>query len=259
MSNLYDFDPALDRVPLDRLQEVDRFAVGQYGVMAKDVLSAYDRYDYPSIFQTVNQFVTVDLSAFYADVAKDRLYTFAASSPERRSAQTAMYIMADGLSRLLAPILPVTSDELWRHLPAPSEPSVHLSRFPEQVDDLIDTSLANRWERLLAVRDEVNRALEVARQNKVIGTSLGAFVTLSAGGELGQLLREHEAELPMLCIVSQIALEPGDIDQLRVTVSRADGDKCQRCWRVVPDVSQAAGGVCSRCSAALDGAAQAAR
>ena len=259
VSNLYDFDPAADRVALDRLQEVDRFAVSRYGVMAKDVLSAYDRYDYPSIFQTVNQFVTVDLSAFYADVSKDGLYTFAASSPERRSAQTAMFIMADGLARLLAPILPVTSDELWRHLPAPRDASVHLARFPENVDDLIDSSLASRWERLLAVRDEVNRALEVARQNKVIGTSLGAFVILAAGGELGKLLGDYEAQLPMLCIVSQVALDPTGDDQLRVTVSKAEGDKCQRCWRVVPDVSQAAGGLCSRCIGALDGAAQAAR
>src|SRR6185503_11939156 len=110
VSNLYDFDPSADRLPLARLQEVDRFAVARYGTMAASVLAAYERYDYPAIFQTVNQFVTVDLSAFYADVSKDRLYTFAAASDERRSAQTAMSIMADGLARLLAPILPVTSD-----------------------------------------------------------------------------------------------------------------------------------------------------
>ena len=133
VANLYDFDPAIDRVPLDRLEEVDRFVLAPVRRDGASMCSsAYERYDYPTIFQTVNQFVTVDLSAFYADVSKDRLYTFAASSPERRSAQTAMYIMADGLARLLAPILPVTSDELWRHLPASREPSVHWSRFPER-------------------------------------------------------------------------------------------------------------------------------
>ena len=100
VSNLYDFDPSADRLPLARLQEVDRFAVARYGTMAASVLAAYERYDYPAIFQTVNQFVTVDLSAFYADVSKDRLYTFAASSDERRSAQTAMYIMSTTVSRM---------------------------------------------------------------------------------------------------------------------------------------------------------------
>ncbi|HMF59138.1 MAG TPA: isoleucine--tRNA ligase, partial [Vicinamibacterales bacterium] len=117
LSNLYDFDPATDQVPLDRMQEVDRFALARYGTAAATVLKAYETYDFPTIFQAVNQFTTVDLSAFYADVSKDRLYTFAPRSDERRSAQTALYIIADGLTRLLAPILPVTADELWRHLP----------------------------------------------------------------------------------------------------------------------------------------------
>ena len=118
-SNLYDFDPATDRVPLERMQEVDRFILSRYGAdRGVGRCAATSDYDYPAIFQTLNQFLTVDLSAFYADVSKDGLYTFAAASPERRSAQTAMFVMADGLARLLAPILPVTADELWRHLPA---------------------------------------------------------------------------------------------------------------------------------------------
>jgi len=253
VSNLYDFDPSADRLPLERLQEVDRFAVARYGTMAASVLAAYDRYDYPAIFQTVNQFVTVDLSAFYADVSKDRLYTFAAASDERRSAQTAMSIMADGLARLLAPILPVTSDELWRQLPGTREASVHLSAFPDEVESLLDDALVRRWERLLAVRDEVNRALEIARQGKVIGTSLGALVTVSAGGEIGKLLRQNEDDLPMFFIVSQVAVDPAAGEDVTVTVSRAEGEKCQRCWRVVPDVSHVDGsdGLCSRCIAAL--------
>ncbi len=116
VSNLYDFDPASDALALDRLHDVDRFALARYGVAAVAVKKAYERYDFPTIFQAINQFATVDLSAFYADVSKDRLYTFGAASAERRSAQTAMYIIADGLTRLLAPILPVTADELWKHL-----------------------------------------------------------------------------------------------------------------------------------------------
>ena len=253
VSNLYDFDPAVHRMALARMQEVDRFAVSRYAEMAASVLSAYDRYDYPAIFQTVNQYMTVDLSAFYADVSKDRLYTFAASSDERRSAQTAMYIMADGLARLLAPILPITADELWRHLPGSRDASVHLADFPRDVDGLRDEALTRKWERLLAVRDEVNRSLEVARQAKEIGTSLGAHVTLRAGGSTGALLTDYEADLPMLFIVSQVTLEPAGSDELSVAVSRAEGDKCQRCWRIVPDVSRDPDteGLCSRCIDAL--------
>jgi isoleucyl-tRNA synthetase len=253
VSNLYDFDPSTDRVPLADLQEVDRFALSRYGATATAVLRAYDRYDYPSIFQTLNQFLTVDLSAFYADVLKDRLYTFAASSPERRSAQTAMFIMADGLARLLAPILPVTADELWRQLGGREE-SVHLAEFPTDTESLVDAALVERWERLIGVRDEVNRALENARQAKVIGTSLAAHVTVSAGGGIGDLLRRYEADLPMLFIVSQVSLQGSAADGVAVAVTRADGTKCERCWRVVPDVSREpdSKGLCSRCIDALE-------
>src|SRR5262245_55737596 len=266
-SNLYDFDPTTDRVPTDRLQEVDRYILSQYGAMAAAVLKGYDDYDYPAIFQRVNQFLTVELSAFYADVSKDCLYTFGAASPERRSAQTAMYVMADGLARLLAPILPVTSDELWRHLPrfaeAPGgtpasagandtggrEESVHIAQFPRDVALLIDAALDDQWARLREIRDEVNRALETARQAKVIGTSLAAHVALTAGGETAALLRRHEADLPMLFIVSQVSLDASAADGLRVSVTRAEGHKCERCWRVLPDLSQdpKVDGLCARC------------
>jgi isoleucyl-tRNA synthetase len=254
VSNLYDFDPAVHSLPADRLQEVDRFALARYAEMASSVIKAYDEYDYPSIFQTVNGFMTVDVSAFYADVSKDRLYTFAAASSERRSSQTAMYVMADGLARLLAPILPITADELWRHLPGAREHSVHLAVFPEGVEALRNPALLTEWDRLLAIRDEVNRALEAARQSKVIGTSLGAAVTLGAAGETAALLRQHEADLPMLFIVSQVKLEERAGEIVDVMVARADGQKCDRCWRIVPDVSTEPGteGLCSRCIGALE-------
>jgi isoleucyl-tRNA synthetase len=254
VSNLYDFDPAVHSLPADRLQEVDRFALARYAEMASSVIEGYDEYDYPSIFQTVNGFMTVDVSAFYADVSKDRLYTFAAASSERRSSQTAMYVMADGLARLLAPILPITADELWRHLPGAREDSVHLAVFPEGVEALRDPGLLAEWDRLLAIRDEVNRALETARQSKVIGTSLGAAVTLGDAGETAALLRQHEADLPMLFIVSQVKLEERAGEIVDVMVARADGQKCDRCWRIVPDVSTEPGteGLCSRCIGALE-------
>ena len=262
VSNLYDFDPAVDRVAAGDLQEVDRYIVSRYGATADAVVRAYERYDYPAIFQTVNQFLTVDLSAFYADVSKDRLYTFASSSFERRSAQTAMFVMADGLARLLAPILPVTADELWTYLPGAAaagvtgggrETSVHLAQFPAGLAGLVNPDVDARWDRLRQVRDEVNRALETARQEKVIGTSLQAHVRLSAGGDAAALLARHAADLPMLLIVSQVTLEPSQPDGVSVSVTRAEGHKCERCWRTVPDVAGAGqfAGLCTRCVEAL--------
>jgi isoleucyl-tRNA synthetase len=273
VSNLYDFDPATDLVPPESMQDVDRYALSRYGSTAAAVLRAYDGFDYPTIFQMLNQFLTVDLSAFYADVSKDRLYTFAAGSPERRSAQTAMFVMADGLARLLAPILPVTADELWRFLPTRAEAtvgkpaaadvpagkvareeSVHMALFPKDVERLADGALDEQWERLRVIRDEVNKALEEARQAKTIGTSLAAHVHLTAGGDIAALLRRHEADLPMLLIASQVSLETSGADGLTVRVVRAEGEKCDRCWRIVPERSTDPrfAGVCLRCVDALE-------
>jgi isoleucyl-tRNA synthetase len=256
-SNLYDFDPATDRVPLDRMHEVDRFALSRYASAAKVVRAAYEAYEFPAIFQATNQYTTVDLSAFYADVSKDRLYTFAAASPERRSAQSAMFTIADGLTRLLAPILPMTTDELWRHLPRPElrDPSVHLTEFPGELDAMVDPALEERWDRLMKIRDDVNRTLEGARQDKTIGNSLGARVALTARGETAALLKKYEADLPMLFIVSQLDLSiaSGDGPGLEVAVTRAEGEKCARCWRIVPSVSPDADtiGLCDRCVEAV--------
>ena len=257
LANLYDFDPAVDRLALAHMQEVDRYALARYAETARSVLDAYRDYDFATIFQRVNHLATVDLSAFYADVSKDRLYTFAASSPERRSAQTAMYIIADGLVRLLAPILPMTADELWRHLPAKRDPSVHMAEFPSDVDAMLDPDLVVRWDRLKQLRDVVNVALEAKRQDKTIGTSLGAHVILRAGGQTGALLEQYRAELPMLFIVSQVELRVDPDAEVDVVVRRAEGVKCARCWRVVDGISSDAGleGLCERCVGAVAAAA----
>jgi isoleucyl-tRNA synthetase len=257
LANLYDFDPAVDMMPVASLREVDRYALARYAQFAREVVDAYDAYDFPAIFQRVNQLTTVDLSAFYADVSKDRLYTFARASEDRRSAQTAMYVIADGLARLLAPILPVTCEELWRHLPGTREISVHVAEFPsrDSLAPFANPSLVESWQRLIAIRDDVNRALEAARQAKTIGTSLGARVTLRAGGQSLALLERYRDELPMLFIASQVELSPaaGSGDTLDVSVARAEGEKCARCWRIVPELSTVAGteGLCSRCVDAI--------
>jgi isoleucyl-tRNA synthetase len=254
LANLYDFDPLHDQLAAGDMQEVDRYALARYAEVAQAVLAAYDRYDFPGIFQRLNQLTTVDLSAFYADVSKDRLYTFAAGSRERRSAQTAMYIMADGLARLLAPILPVTTEEMWTHLPGDREPSVHMAEFPAAADleRWRDSALVERWEQLIEVRNTVNAALELKRQDKTIGTSLGARVRLRAGGATAALLESVRDDLPMLFIVSEVELDTTrstDVE-IDVMVEKAEGDKCPRCWRIVrataPDT-----GLCDRCTLAV--------
>ena len=256
-ANLYDFDPARDAVAPERMDELDRFALARYADAAARIVRAYDGYEYPSIFQVLNGLVTVDLSAFYVDVAKDRLYTLAPASPARRSTQTAMFTIVDGLARLIAPILPVTADELWRHLPGTREESAHLATFPDAAA-LQDAELVARWERLLAVREAVNVEIEKLRKAKTVGKSLEASVTLRARGPLLDLLRRHFEDLPTLFIVSEVTLQEasGDEDAAAaplIEVRRVAGERCDRCWRYVPAVSDREGreGLCGRCEQAL--------
>jgi isoleucyl-tRNA synthetase len=263
LMNLYDFDPAVDRVERGRIEEVDRYILARYGDVARHILRAYDDFDYGTIFQALNGFTTVDLSAFYLDVSKDRLYTFAIRSRERRSAQTAMYVMADGLTRLMAPILSFTADELWRFLPGGREESVHMAVFPTPAElaELMDHELLDRWGTLTGLRERVLALIEPLRKDKQIGSSLQARVILSAAPQDFQFLKQYELQLPMLLIVSDVALhkedarpggssEPG---KPGITIERAGGVKCERCWRYVRSVSSdpAWAGLCERCQDAL--------
>ncbi len=254
-ANLYDFQPATDLVPVAELDDLDRYALGRYAEVAERVKAAYEAYDFAGGAKLLNQLATVDLSAFYVDVTKDHMYTFAPASPARRSTQTSMYLICDGLARLLAPILPVTADTLWLHLPGRRSPSVHLESFPD-VSGMVDQDLMGTWERLLAVRDQVNAALEDKRRDKVIGTALGARVVITASGPIGALLQQHLDRLPMLFIVSDVALNIGSTDgadTVQVEVDRAAGVKCERCWRFVPSVRTEPqwAGICDRCVGAL--------
>jgi isoleucyl-tRNA synthetase len=262
VANLYDFDPVVDRLPVSRLEEVDRFILGSYARMAKRVLQGYDAYDYPTIFQAVNSFTTLDLSALYSDISKDRLYTFAGRSPHRRSAQTALFVMAEGLTRLMAPILAMTSDELWRHLPGDRPESVHLAVFPtpDELEALIDEPLMQRWSTLIALRERVLGQIEPLRKNKEIGSSLQAKVILSASSAELAALEPYASHLPMLFIVSEVELRPAPADveahaeaMPRITIERAGGVKCERCWRYVTTVSSEPewAGICARCQDAL--------
>jgi len=229
------------------------------------MIRAYSEYEFSVVSQTLNTLATVDLSAFYVDVTKDRMYTLGAKSRERRSTQTVMYLISDGLARLLAPILPVTADQLWQHIPGRRSGSIHLEEFPK-VDAYTDAPLLETWEALLDVRETVNAALEDKRKNKIIGTSLGARVIITASGPIGALLKSRRDDLPMLFNVSDVDLtvrEAGSTeqdpaytaDELRVEVEKAPGVKCARCWRFVPSVRTEpdCAGICDRCVDALAG------
>jgi isoleucyl-tRNA synthetase len=270
LANLSDFNPATDMVPPLSMDEVDRFAMSRYGDVASKIRAAYERYDFPAIFQALNAFVSVDLSAFYVDVSKDRVYTLAADARGRRSAQTAMFAIADGLARLIAPVLPVLAEEYWSRLPGAREESVHLAEFPKQVHLFRNEELEARWSRLLRLRVAVNAELEKLRQSKTIGQSLEAMVHLRAEGPIAGLIEQHREHLPALFITSQVddrtdppvpGQDPADGSVymesagsvVHIVAAKADGARCDRCWRYVPAVSSAPGreGICPRCEGAL--------
>jgi isoleucyl-tRNA synthetase len=256
LGNLHDFDPARDAVPGGELAEIDQWVL----VRAEDLVARiriwYDEFAFHKVYRAVYDFATTDLSNIYFDVLKDRLYTSAAKSKARRSAQTALYRLAQALVRLLAPILSFTTEEVWGHLGGAG--SVHTAYFPEpsELSEGLGTEHRARvenWNKLLPLRDEVLKSLEAARQEKVIGAPLEASVRLSADDSLYPLLEEYASELPGLFIVSQVKLarqaEPG----FSATIERAPGVKCDRCWKYTEDVGSDSElpAVCASCAAAV--------
>lgn len=253
LSNLYDFNPERDRVDYKRMIEIDRWILHRLQQLVREVTASYDSLEFHRVFHLTHNFCAVDLSALYLDILKDRLYASAASSRERRSAQTAMFELMSVLVRLLAPIISHTTEEIWRYIPGKKPvDSVHLTDFPGIVSQYVDEPLAERWQRLLEVREEVYRHIEQARQSGVIGKPLESKVTLEAPAELYKFLKNYERDLPPIFIVSQVELQetPGPFE---VTVSPPEGRKCERCWLVLTTI----GGVpehptlCERCAAAI--------
>jgi isoleucyl-tRNA synthetase len=260
LGNLYDFDPATDSLSAKELHEIDRFILHRLQRLTDRLRRAYEGYEFHLLYHGLHNFCAVDLSAFYLDVLKDRLYTSAPRSRARRAAQTAMHEILNVLVRLMAPVLSFTSEEVWQLMPkqARSLESVHLDEFPRVRSDLLDDGLEETWEVLLSVRDEVLKALETARKAKLIGTSLEANVQILSDPELLTLLTGHRADLPMLFIVSAVdlvALEPGQSDKrIEVRVQRAAGQKCARCWTFSEDVGRSPRypDVCARCAGVLE-------
>ncbi len=260
LGNLKDFDPRTDLLPLSDLQEIDRFILHRLARLTERLLRAYEGYEFHVFYHSLHNFCAVDLSAFYLDVLKDRLYTSGRISRARRAAQTALYHLLTGLVRLMAPVLSFTADEVWAAVPKAGgeAESVHLEAFPAVEGAWLDDALGERWERLLAVRDQVLKAMEEVRQAKTIGNSLEAHVDLHAGATLLSFLRPYAADLPTLFIVSSVTLHADEEvsgDTLTVRVSRARGLKCERCWIYRETVGRDPGHptLCDRCVGVLAG------
>lgn len=251
LGNLHGFDPANDSVADGDLLEIDRWALANLDEVAAKVLKGYEAYDFQSAYGALYNFCTVTLSARYFDIIKDRLYIYAPKSVERRSAQTALFRITDTLSRLLAPLLAFTSDEAWENLPGRTAASVHMAEFPK-ASDADHSELLTRWERLFAIRDEVLKALEEARNAKQIGSSLEAKVVLTADAETTRFLLDYFDQLRYIFIVSQVEVHEGDA--VKVEIQNADGTKCERCWNYSTRVGEFEKypTVCERCITALN-------
>jgi isoleucyl-tRNA synthetase len=266
LGNLSDFDPERDRVHLASMDSLDRWALHRLQQLVKRVAQAYESFEFHKIYHAIHNFCVVDLSAFYLDVLKDRLYVSAATSEKRRSAQTTIFEIAVTLVRLMAPILAFTADEVWEHLPPFSgkSESVHLELLPEPVAAYEDEAIEKEWKSILDTRVEVNRALELARKNKEVGHSLDAEVTIGISGPLLERLRGQEDILSRVFIVSKVRLaeaeriesgvEAVDIPGMLIQVKPALAEKCGRCWvhdeSVGTDANQPE--VCERCIKELE-------
>ncbi len=263
LGNLYDFDPNRDMVADDQLFELDRWALTQLDSLIGKVRDAYDHFEFHLIYHAVRNFCVIDMSNFYLDILKDRLYVEKSDSLSRRAAQTAIYRILSALTRMLAPILAFTADEIWKFLPhLDSEDSecVMFNDMPSTSGLSEDSAFMTKWNRIKDIREDVNKALELARKQKVIGKSLEAKVTLGCEGELHDFLKSVEKELTTAFIVSAVEIVntpsgdfAGDVEGLKVTISKADGEKCERCWTFSNTVGQDIEHptLCSRCAAII--------
>lgn len=241
LGNLSDFDPSKDQVPYEKLSEIDRWALLQYGKVTNRVLEGYEKYEFHWIYHAIHNFCVVEMSAIYLDIVKDRLYVEGKTSPERRATQTVLYEILNGLVRLIAPVLTFTADEIWSYIPGVAEGSnVQTEEMPKVDPQWFDEKLEEKWDKLLAVRSEVTKALERARQDKLISHPLTAQVDLYPDAELEEFLQgiPNLAEIFIVSLVNLHGAEEVKPDNaiaaeemsLGIGVQPAPGEKCERCW-----------------------------
>lgn len=259
LGNLADFDPAVHRVSYDDLREVDQFMLVKLNKLIETSLQSYENYEFAGIYHAVNNFCTLDLSSFYLDFAKDVLYIEAQDQHDRRAIQTVLYDSLVALTKLVSPILSHTADEVWRHIPSVEEMSVQLTDMPSVETFANAEELTAKWTAFMKLRNHVLKALEEARNEKVIGKSLTAKVTLYVDNETNSLLDSISESLPQLFIVSafevagsleQAPNEAHKFDNVAILVSKAEGETCERCWTVTPEVGEVDefSTLCPRCA-----------
>jgi isoleucyl-tRNA synthetase len=267
MGNLDDFSPANDRVNYEEMEELDRWALLQFELFKRKVIKAYAEFDFHVVFHGLHQFCGVTMSALYLDIIKDRLYTSLPDSRTRKAAQTVLYDILKGMLCIMAPVMSFTAAEAWEYLPEadPAEDrkdNVFLELFPAERDEIFDSALDSKWKRLLEVRSEITRALEIARRDKVIGHPLEAQVQVAVTGQLADFLADKWETLKMISIVSDLAnveeiAEPAFtselLPELKVYVAPAAGGKCERCWMRTETVGNDADHpqLCNRCTSVV--------
>ncbi|WHY74352.1 isoleucine--tRNA ligase [Fictibacillus enclensis] len=244
LGNLNGFDPKTNAVPFEELGQIDQYMLVKLNKLIDRVKKSYDEYQFLAVYNAIHNFCTIDLSSFYLDIAKDTLYIQAEDDIKRRSIQTVLYEALMAITKLTAPILTHTADEVWKYIPGVTEESVQLTSMPESVSYPGEEELVKEWDRFMDLRDEVLKALEVARNEKVIGKSLTASITLYPSADVKSWL-ENVEDLNKLFIVSEARIggtkdeapeEAVQYDQLAVSVKPAEGETCERCWVVSPEV-----------------------
>ncbi len=265
LGNLYDFDPSTDIKPVEKMGELDKFILHRLNKIIEKSTKAYDKYEFHTIYHALHNFCVVDLSSFYLDIIKDRLYTSPPKDDARRDAQTAIYYILDSLVKIMAPILPFTSEEIWKFMPefTGKEKSIHLASLPNTNKSWQNDSLAEKWEKILDIRAEVTKALEEARVKKLIGHPLDAEVLIYISNkEYEQAIKDQGNNLRDIFIVSAASISDKkdedayistEINGLAIKVNHAKGIKCERCWKYDTNIGKddQYPGVCPRCTEAL--------
>ncbi|MDR1193377.1 MAG: isoleucine--tRNA ligase [Peptococcaceae bacterium] len=250
LGNVTDYEPGRDEQPYKDLLEIDRWALDQLALLIDKMTEAFEQYEFHVAYHALHRFCAVEMSAFYLDIIKDRLYCQKAADPSRRSGQQALWEILRAVTVMAAPILTFTAEEIWQYLPQAAEfPFAQMAYWPERRTEWLDEGLRRRWQRLIEAREQVLKALEEARADKQIGHSLDAKVILKGGKDAYVWLTDYEKQLADLFIVSQAELLLVDGDELRVEVERAAGEKCDRCWMYHPERNPE--GLCPRCARAL--------
>lgn len=263
LGNLFDFNPVTDTVPLEELREVDRYMLVKLNKLIDKVKKSYDNYEFAAIYHAIHNFCTIELSSFYLDFSKDVLYIEAASNADRRAIQTVLFETLLAVTKLVAPILAHTADEVWGHINTAEEESIQLVNMPESVTILNAGILEEKWDAFMLLRDNVLKALEVARHEKIIRKSLTASITLYPDKKTKQLLTSVKENLKQLFIVSSFeiggSLESAPenaqtFENVAIVVSIAEGETCERCWVVTPTVGEDENHptLCTRCTAVIN-------